>query len=275
MKKWLSSLALSLGLLASSPAEADDADHRPSYAHNDNPIMEEQAAVMGANVALGGIVGCIGAEISGDGCLEGLWRGSLGGFVTYAGMEIGSHNAKVPFTGLIGRGIVDLGSSIISNAAYSREFLERFETSFGPVLFSIDRNEGLNVYLQPVSAGAVAYHLLAGHSIALENSLQDGNISFNLPHRIALGSDKIYSGYTLSNIPAYIRNNDEIRSHENMHTYQSFRFRWVDELMPEVWRFRYGAEAAELLIISPATLFPETTYEYNPLEVEAYIMERL
>lgn len=272
MKKLISSITLSLSLLASN-ANADNYPERDPIDTDDK--LGERAIVMGTNVALGGLAGCIGAEASGDGCLEGLWRGSLGGFVTFMGMEIGSFNAKVPFTGLLGRGIADLGSSILSNTMFSRDFLERYETSIGPALFSFDRNEGFNLYIQPVALGLAGYHILSGHKILLEDSLQDGTLAFRLNELTPDKSGGLpFAGYTASTIPAYANDSTVVRSHENIHTYQMSSVRWADEVVPNVWRFRYGAEALLLLLNAPSDLIGGDFYNYAPAELEAYAMER-
>lgn len=273
MKKLISPIALSLSLLASN-ANADE--YRPRDRIDTDDKFGERAAVMGANVALGGIAGCIGAEASGDGCLEGLWRGSLGGFAQFMGMEIGSFNAKVPFTGLLGRGITDLGGSITTNAMFSRDFLERYETSIGPALFSFDRNKGFNLYIQPVALGLVGYHFISGHNLLLEESITDGTFEFelyNLSSSLPGGSNS-FAGYSLSTILAYINQSTVVRSHENIHSYQISKLRWADEVVPNVWRFRYGAEALQALGNVPSEFIGGNAYDYAPAELEAYAMER-
>lgn len=271
MKKLIPSIATALTLLFSSPAKADDTMGLPSYVHESTSGPEEQVAVLGVNVAFGGLVGCIGAEISGDGCLEGLWRGSLGGFVTYTGMEVGSYAAEIPFTGLLGRSISDLGTSIVSNAAYSRGFIERYETSFGPLFFSIDRNEGFSLYLQPISICAIGYHLFLGHELAPLDSIEDGTLVFYLNRK---NNPWNSAGYTQSNIYSYIPGiGNVVRSHEVVHTFQGSRFNWVNDLLPHIWRFRYGAELVQSGLSLQSNI-NQDFYNYSPIEAEAFVLEK-
>src|SRR3989338_4765335 len=156
MKKLLSTLTLGASLLFGNPAKADDIPgvcyedgSVPSHIDCENPSINEHAAVMGANIALGGLLGCIGAELSDGECLEGLAIGASGGLVTFIGMELGSYNREIPFSGAVGRLVNDLGASMIANAMFSREAFQRYETTMGPVVFSFDRNNGTSLGLMP------------------------------------------------------------------------------------------------------------------------------
>ena len=271
MKTVISSAALSLTLLLSNMSKADDF---PEHIADRTNYPRERAIVFGANAGIGAILGCLGAQISGDGCLEGLWRGSIGGTITYFGMEIGSRNEQVPFSGLVGRGINDLGASIVSNAIFSRGFLERYETTFGPLVFSIDNNYGFRTYIQPLATGTVIYHFIVGHDFSLMDSIEDGTLVFRMYEPSVSRTGSASAGTTNSTIPAYMSSQPATRSHENIHTYQLSRMRWADELVPQVWIFRYGAEALSALLSLPANLFEGDAYYYDPFEMEAYAMER-
>ena len=265
----LLSLALPLTLLVSRPAQADFVPREDPPVENS---LENRAIVALTNTALGAVMGCIGSEISGDGCVDGLWKGGLGGAVTYAGMELGSYNAHVPFTGILGRQIVNLGSSMTSNAMFSRGLLERYETDFGPIVFSIDSNEGFNLGIMPLSTGILGYHLIAGHKLDLLESIEDGTFVF----RLDWGDNDLYNtgGYTTSNIPMHITGNQYGRSHENNHTYQLSSFRWADEIVPELGPIRYGGELLFTAVNVPSMINHEDIYPNHPLELEAYTMQR-
>ncbi len=270
MKKLIGTLAAALTLLAARPAKADLVSAVDPLVDNS---LENRAAVFAANTGLGAALGCIGAEISGDGCLEGLWKGSLGGAVTFAGMELGSYNARVPFTGLAGRQIVNLGSSMTSNAMFSRGLLQRYETDFGPVIFSFDSEEGFRPYIMPLSTGVTVYHLISGHTLDLVQSIEDGTFVFRLDWESRseiLGG----GGATISNIPIHVTDYNIGRSHENIHTYQLSRMRWADELVPELGPIRYGAEALNGSMSLGACIYHGDLYDYSPLELEAYSMQR-
>ncbi len=272
MKKLLASIALSLGLLYPNNSKADIDDyHRMMDGEND---QNERALVLAANTAFGALTGCIGAEISGDGCREGAWRGAIGGALAYAGMELGSYNAEIPFTGLAGRLVTDLGGSIITNAATSRDFLGRYETTLGPLLFRFDNVEGFHTFLMPGSIGGIVYNIVSGHDIDLVASLEDGTVVFSLDSVLSYpGAGSVWGGNSVSNIPSSMEGFNFLRSHENIHTYQLARLRLLDDLMPDIWVFKYGAELGQALITMPS-IAGKDVYENNPAELEAYALER-
>lgn len=270
MKKLLASAALSLALLYGNNSYASHhASHIMDGRHDEN----DRALVLAGNAGLGALTGCIGAEISGYGCLEGLWRGLIGGSVAYLGIEIGSNNANIPFTGELGRLVNDLGASIVSNAAYSRDFLGRYETSLGPLLFRVDNKDGFDAYILPMAAVGILYNIVAGNGLDLIGSLEDGTVSFIMDDSIGWSDGLAYNGFTISTIPTYVDSNG-VRSHENIHTYQISKFSWTDDLMPEVWRLKYGAEILKGMLALPSNIFEGYVYYYNPFELEAYTMER-
>ena len=264
MKRLISAIAVAFSLIAARPAEAEEP------VDND---LESRAIVFAANTGLGAALGCIGSEMSGDGCLEGLWKGSLGGAVTFAGMELGSYNARVPFTGLAGRQIVNLGSSMTSNAMFSRGLLQRYETDFGPVVFSLDNYEGFHAYIMPLATGVIFYNFTMGNRLNLIESLEDGTFVFNFD-KLSFRGGMLYDGNTTSTIPAYLPGYPTARSHENIHTYQLSRVRWTDELVPQLDFIKYGAELSNLILIAPSNVIGGNAYHYAPLEIEASAMMR-
>ena len=262
---------MALSFLFGNPAKAESVGTIAPVIEND---LENRVLVAATNTALGAVLGCIGAEISGNGCVDGLWKGSVGGAVTYAGMELGSYNAEVPFTGLAGRQIVSLGSSMTSNAMFSRELLQRYETDFGPIVFSIDRNDGFNLSIMPIATHAFFYNLTMGNNLNMLESLEDGTFVFERNNSSTSNSGINYVGNTTSTIPAHLRGYNSVRSHENIHTYQPSRLRFADELVPQLRGLRYGAEILNALIALPGYLFEGNAYYYTPLELEADSMER-
>ncbi len=282
MKKLLSTIALGAALLFSKPAKAEDIPgvcheqpELPSHINCENPTIDEMAAVMGINVGLGAAMGCIGSEITGDGCLEGIAKGASGGLITFMGMELGSYNREIPFSGAAGRLINDLGASMVANAIFSRGAFERYETTIGPVLFSFDSNAGFNAALMPISLAGVSYYIFSGNSFDPLASIEDFNLVFYSEKEILIPMATLeYTGFTWVNIPAYTRASRSSRSHENLHTYQLSRLRWIDELVPQIEGLRYGAELANTAIVSYPSLFGTQSYYYHPYELEAYSMSR-
>lgn len=292
MKKLISSAALALSFLFGNPAKAGDIPgicyeepEYPSHINCENPTIDERAAVMGANVALGSLLGCIGAEFSDGKCLEGLAIGASGGLLTYLGMELGSYNREIPFSGAAGRLVNDLGASMIANAMFSRGAFQRYETTIGPIILSFDKNEGASFALMPASLAGVAYFIASGHKLDPIASIEDMTLYFYGENKIIIPYSTLdYTGFTWVNIPAYTNFSRGSRSHEILHTYQFSRLRWLDEAVPN-WLdglnvprtegLRYGAEMMDVTLISYPSFFPgNNDYYYQPLELEAYALER-
>lgn len=271
--------------------EGDYADIPISYGE-DYSAVSDHIAVGLANIAIGGLVGCVGAELNHGNwrCLDGLWRGSIGGFVTYGGMEIGARNAEIPFAGLVGRQVANIGSSMIANAAFERGTFEQVETDIGPIQFvynssspspSSPGGSRLTLSIRPLSAIAIGYYaVFIGGRINVVDSIEDGTVSFNFgapgTRSLRLGMPKYILGNTVSNIPIYVRGCNWCRSHEFIHSVQPGRWNLMNDVVSQplpVFR-PWVAEGFNALTALPSNIIgSHEAFQYAPMELEAYILE--
>lgn len=217
----------------------------------------------------------------------------LGGLIDFTGMSIARYD--YPFMGAAGKLTHDLGVSISNNAMIGIPLFDRFQTDFGPVLFSIEHmttEPELNVYVQPGGIAGILANFALGNRFEVLETLYNLTLTFTFPN----SEEKLFGtpvrGFTLGDVIAYGRGENygglylpsQTRAHEFNHAlmYQSIG-RMIDDLLyPEILMeagFSLGPDIAALALNGASSLMyaidnsTTNAYRYFPLEFAAYSME--
>ena len=272
-----------------------DAIHLPSVHLKRNTAkagdhnLEGRMAVLGFDILFNGLKAGIGAKVAGDDFWPAFGKGAFSGVIVYGGKELASWNGTIPGAGASGKLIHDLGVSMSDNVTFGRPILSRYVTDIGPIEINFDSKDGVSAYLYPYSLYAIIKNAADGHRFEVKHSLLNLTPIFSFDK-----SNSKYGGWTNQNVFTYCRNCDGLdniaRSHEMVHVLHISEFRFIDEAMPlksEIFHnapilhkfsnlldyIKVGPFIGERIMALPM-LFGEEGYWYNPLELEAYTLNR-
>jgi hypothetical protein len=230
-KKTLSGLsALVAGCLMSTGVKAkEQAD--PIYAEPRMEFNEADAAVLGANVGIGCVLGYFGATFRGEkikAALTGCLKGAIGGTVFYGAEKTAVFSGK-PGIGWFAHGLSAYGASMMENAITGVGLFDRVAYDLGPVRLAFGTKEanGGNYFQWHIlaeSVGAIAANVGIGNKLNVKTSLKTGTLVFESYERsIFLPAATSDAGYALANTITLSRApGDEARSgsiigHEQIH----------------------------------------------------------
>ncbi|MBU2638870.1 MAG: hypothetical protein KJ955_07895 [Nanoarchaeota archaeon] len=276
--------------------EVEEGEYTQIRDPNPNIFPDEYMFItLAGTLILDGPVKCgLGALILDTDFEECIGPALLGGLLDFTGMAIARYD--YPFMGGLGKLTHDWGVSISNNVMIGIPMFDRFQTDFGPVLFSIEHmttDPELNVYVQPGGIAGILANFALGNRFEVLETLYNLTPTFTFPNQNAFLFGSRVRGFTLGSVIAYGRGEDtdglyyvpQTRAHELNHAlmYQSIG-RMVDDLLyPEVLMeagFSLGPDLAMILLQAAPTLMyaidSSTTdiHRYFPLEFAAYSMEQ-
>ena len=136
------------------------------------------AELLATNTLLGGLTGGVSALLRGEPVVEGFVTGAAGGGLVYAGKRLAGEGWSG--SGLIGRQIASVGSSLIGNAAAGRGPLDRVALGLGPVHVYIGRERPAAWRLDAAGTGLLLWGLLSdGIELRLTESISTGAVVFH------------------------------------------------------------------------------------------------
>lgn len=255
---------------------------------------EYMLITLASTLVIDGPIKCgLGALILDTDFNECIGPAILGGLIDFTGMAIARYD--YPFMGAAGKLTHDLGVSISNNAMIGIPMFDRFQTDFGPVLFSIEHmttNPELNVYVQPGGIAGILANFALGNRFEVLETLYNFTPTFTFPNQNEYLFGAPVRGFTLGDVIAYGRGEDsgglylpsQVRAHEFNHAlmYQSIG-RMIDDLLyPEVLMeagFSLGPDITAIVMNGASSLMyaidnnTRNAYHYFPLEFAAYSME--
>lgn len=255
---------------------------------------EYMLITLASTLIIDGPVKCgLGALILDTDFNECIGPAILGGLIDFTGMSIARYD--YPFMGAVGKLTHDLGVSMSNNAMIGIPLFDRFQTDFGPVLFSIEHmttDPELNVYVQPGGIAGILANFALGNRFEVLETLYNFTPTFTFPNKNEELFGTPVRGFTLGDVIAYGRGEDQLgmylpsqtRAHEFNHAlfYQSIG-RMIDDLLyPEVLMeagFSLGPDITAIVMNGASSLMyaidnsTTSAYRYFPLEFAAYSME--
>ena len=255
---------------------------------------EYMLITLASTLVIDGPIKCgLGALILDTDFNECIGPAILGGLLDFTGMSIARYD--YPFMGGIGKLTHDLGVSISNNVMIGIPMFDRFQTDFGPVLFSIEHmttDPELNVYVQPGGIAGILANFALGNRFEVLETLYNLTPTFTFPNQDTYLFGTPSMGFSIGSVIAYGRGEDkdglyyvpQTRAHEFNHAlmYQGIG-RMIDDLLyPEILMeagFSLGPDIAMILLqAAPSLMYAidnSTTnaYHYFPLEFAAYSME--
>ncbi len=287
--------AASIGLASyADDAKADYSDEWAAEQMSANVYPDEYRLITLASIlVLDGPVKCgLGAWINSTNFGECIGPALLGGVIDYAAMEIGRHN-EYPMVGAAAHLAHDFGVSISDNAAAGIPVLDRFQTDFGPFLFSAEHlttDPTFNLYFQIMPAAGIITNFAEGNRLEFLESISNLTPVFSFDNVTKEHFGTRYAGYTIGNVMAYGRGENVegydyniVKSHEFNHILVYSDFRFVNDLLPaypmEQLHLSFGPDISTMLFALPSNicLFTEGDcyglYMSNPLEFFAYTMQ--
>lgn len=134
-----------------------------------------EAAVWGANAALGGLSAAIAALVRGDPLGPAVLRGASGGTLVYAGKRIAVQD--VFGMGLLGRQVSSVGGSIVGNAVAGRSSFDRIALAVGPVRFYSGREvQGVDWAVDVPAVAFTIWGMSLGGKLDVMESLSSGAV---------------------------------------------------------------------------------------------------
>ncbi|MEM9917335.1 MAG: hypothetical protein AAF990_04525 [Bacteroidota bacterium] len=184
------------------------------------------------NVAIGGIIGGVGALINKGKdengwkvFLKGTGQGLLGGFINYQAKNLTYQIAKKEKLsyGWWARITQSVAASITENAASNRNFWESFHINYGPIRFEIDKRNAFkpSVKVAPGALYGMIWMSTKGR-FDFKTSFQSGAPVFLSDGSIRIFGD-LFAGYVLAGSMAYDKrelDNYELFAHEFIHVLQ-------------------------------------------------------
>jgi hypothetical protein len=267
-------LSLALAVALSSPPTANPPDYIMWGMDN---RVSAQVAVLGADM----LIGCIKAGIGGDSFWKSCGRGALAGTIVFMGQYVSTFAYKnVPLTfPLVGKLIQDVGISAQDSMMTGDGWGGSFETEVGPFLIGAGKKSGIRI--SAVSTTALIMSIVRKDYFDWRASLSYGTPVFRMAMNVPRPE---YLGTTMGNVIVYVpggRTNG-ILSHELVHVSQFSQFRGANDIirltMPDntprfiAWPLSHITVGQDILMALTAS--NNDYYWQNPLEVEAYWMQR-
>ncbi|MFH0752529.1 MAG: hypothetical protein V1914_02920, partial [archaeon] len=263
---------------------------------------EARLAVLGLNVGLSCIKSGVGSYMNDKGFFEGCTKGAFAGLITYLGEYIAIYN-NIPMIGGFGKLVHDLGVSMSDNVMRGESILSQYQTEFGPVTLTFRDSIIPRPSFTITPMVAMIGNFIKGQEFDFEKSLYNLTpvfknnsldiIEFN-------GEQGIVEGYTTGNVISYTPGSIKgytsdkalafdrlVISHEFNHTLFWSKLRFSGDLlhwvptekvlgvpkMEEIMKsWNMGQELAYCMFASFGLSM--STYYYNPMELEAYSMQR-
>lgn len=170
---------LSLTLALPTPAA-------PQVIDPDRPDWVADVGVAGANVLAGALTAGATAALRGESVPDAFWRGAVGGATVFAGKRV----AVTGFggSGLLGRQIGALGSSVVANAGADRGWLEEVWLPLGPVWVQASPRSDVRGRLDLYTVGATVWAVARPELRAdWQRSIRSGAVVFrSSTHRITI-----------------------------------------------------------------------------------------
>lgn len=238
------------------------------------------AATIGANVALGGLTGGIGAQRSGGSFWRGFLHGAAGGGITLAGKQVGA--ARFSGAGLLGRQVAAVGGSVVNNTAAGRAPLARLIVPLGP----------LRAYVEPGGSRPVHVKVDAAHLVGMGYALTRPGARLEFGASLSSGAPVVrvgdewghraahVAGVVLMTDHAIAREGRYALAHERVHVTQ-YDFAFAAWSQPaESWAAERSGSLGRLNryvdFSANAAFFGALTYvvpsRVSPWEEEAYLL---
>lgn len=295
--KGITALAAAASLGIASYAEnagADWYDEQVAESLTENVYPDGYRLITLASIlVLDGPIKCgLGTWINGTDFGECIGPALLGGVIDYAALEIGRYN-EYPMVGAAAHLAHDFGVSISDNAAAGIPVLDRFQTDFGPFLFSAEHlttDPVFNMYFQIMPAVGIITNLAEGNRFEFLETVSNLTPVFSFENVTAEHFGSRYAGFTMGNVMAYGRgenvegyNPAVVRSHEFDHTLIYSNFRFINDLLPaypmEQLHLSFGPDLSAMVLAMPANICMWAKgdcyglYMSNPLEFFAFSMQ--
>ncbi|HUH11634.1 MAG TPA: hypothetical protein VMK65_00935 [Longimicrobiales bacterium] len=260
------------------------------------PSWVGQFTVLAGNAALGALSAGILQELRGGSFRDGFTRGAAGGAVVYAGKRLAVQ--EFDGSGLLGRQVAAVGSSMVRNAAEARPALARLWLPVGPVQLTWDRQaeegSGVHARLDVLAAATLAW-AAAEPQLELDwgRTLSAGAPVFGVEEMLMRGPGddfdttgmEVSGTILLSDIELFGREyRRRVFAHERVHVLQTDFFarawtaplmEWALEEIPggrHVGRF-LDFDMADVLITA-LEIAAFKSYEGRPWELEAEWLAR-
>ncbi|HII15058.1 MAG TPA: hypothetical protein HA362_01985 [Nanoarchaeota archaeon] len=254
---------------------------------------EYRLITLASILVLDGPVKCgLGALINDTDFGECIAPALFGGLIDYMGLEIAQYNGT-PFVGGTGKLIHDFGVSIADNAAAGLPMFDRFQTDFGPFLFSAEHlttEPEFNVYFQIAPVVGIITNFAEGNRFEFLDTLSNLTPVFSFENVTMEHMWSRVAGYTMGNVMTYGRGENvesydsiTVRSHEFDHVLMYSGFRFINDLLPaypmEKLHLSFGPDMGWVVMALPPALcrmFTEDCYDVymaTPLEFFAYTMQ--
>lgn len=259
-----------------------------------NVYQDEYRLITLASVlVLDGPIKCgLGAWINDVDFSECILPAVLGGVIDYAALEIGRYN-EYPAVGAAAHLVHDFGVSISDNAAAGLPVLDRFQTDFGPFLFSAEHlttDPEFNLYFQIAPAVGIITNFAEGNRLEFLDTFSNLTPVFSFENVTMDHIGSRVAGYTMGNVMAYGRGENVegygssiVRSHEFDHALMYSDFRFINDLLPaypmEKLHLSFGPDMGWVVMALPPGLcriFTDDCYDVymaTPLEFFAYTMQ--
>lgn len=122
----------------------------------DAPRWSGELATLGANGILGALTGGLVQRLRGGSFQDGFTRGAMGGAIVYMGKRIASE--RFSGSGLLGRGVGALGSSVVRNAGAATSSFSRLTFPVGPLWLDVESASGaLRARVDPAALAWILY----------------------------------------------------------------------------------------------------------------------
>jgi hypothetical protein len=236
----------------------------------------EDVAILGTNVAMGGLTAAVTAWIRGEDPTRAFLRGAAGGGLVFAGKRLVSEDFDG--AGFLGREVGAVGSSVVANAGLGRGWLEEVWLPLGPLWIQANWHTPERFRLNVWTLGSLAW-ALGRPELELDwgETLSNGTFVLRSPRHGLRSDDEPASGITLGGnvligrLPA--SEHEEVRAHELVHVIQQdFVVRaWSRPLESRGWRELLGRDLPIDLAIVPVLLFPP--FLSDLMEAEADVLE--
>lgn len=274
-RHWVLLLVL-LPIVIGDPASGQTVCPYTSCYEDDRPQGRADLLVAAVNSGVGAIAVIGSRLIAGEmPSLEDVAKGLLGGAVVYAGKRI----AAEPFwgSGLAGRQVASLGSSVVRNTGDDRPMLSSFDLPIGPMRIRFGDSIPVRVRFDAVTIAAAVYFSAAngGARLDFRRSLSSGALVF-VGNREGLWGSSAGSSIRL---PGRMDVYDEglLLRHETIHVIQLDQVaghftadadEWLlNQILPVSWASHISLGLNAAMVEASGLLIH---YSDRPWEIEAY-----
>lgn len=206
-----------LGIVLCLPPAAGAQQHS-----NPQPTWAIDVGVAGANVVAGALTAAATAAIRGQAVAEAFLKGAVGGGVVYVGKRV----AVEPLggTGLLGRQIAGVGSSIVANGGAGNSWLSEVWLPLGPAWIQVVPEARRQVRVNLADVGAILWAATRSElRFDVERSLSNGSAVFVAPGHRLQSDEKRVGGLATGGVVVlgYDEGDiEQVQRHENVHVIQ-------------------------------------------------------